>query len=306
MEKKGYKRTIQKSYIWDICMVLCIMMIFPVNISLLFLKNEQAEKAADERSVLNSELEWQVLHELAAVIPVEYEKEALKAQAIILRTNLLAEKEDAMETETTEFPLLYVYKNKWGSAYETNCKKIFEAVKETKGMYIEENGKLVRTSFFRLSNGKTRKAEECLGKRFSLFSSKECQKDLLCEQFLQKSKFSGERFAEKLSTVIGKQTPYEDLKELDITYEYDSAGYVLSVQFGETTLGGEIFRKEFSLPSSDFSILFDEKNVWIETKGIGSGIGFCQYGANELAKEGKDFIDLLNYFFTNIAISKTE
>lgn len=318
MRKKTYKRTIQKSHIWDICMVLCIMMILPVNISLLFLKNEQTKETVTTKNVLYSELEWQVLHELAAVIPPEYEMETLKAQAIILRTNIFIEKQEKEKTGqnlkeqeiqvtgTKEAPLLFAYKDKWGKSYDSNCEKLFEAVNETRGMYIEENGEPIRTSFFRLSNGNTRKGKECLGENFNVFASKECKKDLLCGNFMQKNQINGERFAGKLSNIIGKQIAYEDLKEMNITYEYDSAGYVLSVNFGEMELGGEVFRKEFSLPSSDFSVTYGDKNVLIETKGMGSGIGFCQYGANELAKEGKDFIDLLNYFFTNIAISKTE
>ena len=304
MRKKTYKRTIQKSHIWDICMVLCIMMILPVNISLLFLKNEQTKETVTAKNVLYSEVEWQVLHELAAVIPPEYETETLKAQAIILRTNILIEKQEKAERQ--KVPLLFGYRDKWGESYDANCEKLYEAVNETRGMYIEENGKPIRTSFFRLSNGNTRKGEECLGENFNIFSSKECKKDLLSGNFLQKNKINGERFAGKLSNIIGKQISYVELKQAGITYEYDSAGYVLSVNFGETELGGEVFRKEFSLPSSDFSVTYGDKNVLIETKGMGSGIGFCQYGANELVKEGKDFIDLLNYFFTNIAISKTE
>ena len=304
MRKKTYKRTIQKSHIWDICMVLCIMMILPVNISLLFLKNEQTKETVTVENVLYSELEWQVLHELAAVIPPEYETETLKAQAIILRTNILIEKQEKAEKQ--QVPLLFAYKDKWGESYDSNCEKLFEAVNETRGMYIEENGEPIRTSFFRLSNGNTRKGKECLGENFNVFASKECKKDLLCGNFFQKNQMNGERFAGKLSNIIGKQIAYEDLKEMNITYEYDSAGYVLCVNFGETALGGEIFRKEFLLPSSDFSVTYGDNNVLIETRGMGSGIGFCQYGANELAKEGKDFIDLLNYFFTNIAISKTE
>lgn len=315
MRKKTYKRTIQKSHIWDICMVLCIMMILPVNISLLFLKEDQMKETVEGR--LNSDLEWQVLHELAAVIPADYEIETLKAQAIILRTNILADKQqkgdngerqlqEEQKKETQDVPLLFAYKEKWGENYDANCEKLFEVVSETKGMYIEENGEPIRTSFFRLSNGSTRMGKECLGTDFPIFESKECNKDMLSINFQQKKEINGKKFAGELSSIIGKQINYEELKQKNITYNYDSAGYVLNVELGEIKLGGEIFRNKFLLPSSDFRIEYGNKNVLIETKGVGSGIGFCQYAANEMAKEGEDFIDLLNYFFTNIAISKTE
>ena len=304
MRKKMYKRTIQKSSIWDICMVLCIMMILPVNISLLFFKEEENGEIVNEKSVLDSDLEWQVLHELAAVIPISYEKETLKAQAVIVRTNIIADRQQNKEKE--EVPLLFAYKEEWKNSYDENCEKLFEAVSETKGMYLEENGEFVRVSYFRLSNGSTRKGEECLGESYAVFAAKECRQDLLSADFLQTINMDGKKFAGKLSNVIGKIISYEDLKQKEITYEYDSSGYVLSVKFGEIKLGGESFRKIFSLPSSDFSVSYEENRVSIETKGVGSGIGFCQYSANEMAKEGEDFIDLLNYYFTNIAITKTE
>lgn len=46
--------------------------------------------------------------------------------------------------------------------------------------------------------------------------------------------------------------------------------------------------------------------IVIKVKGVGHGLGFCQYGANEAAKKGSDYIDILNYFFSEIVIEKTE
>ena len=42
----------------------------------------------------------------------------------------------------------------------------------------------------------------------------------------------------------------------------------------------------------------------LKTKGVGHGLGFCQYGANEAAKRGNDYIDILNYFFSDTVIEK--
>lgn len=306
MREKKYKRTIQKSCFWEICMVLCIMMILPVNISLLFLNKEEKTEQDVEEQVLDSPLEWQVLHELAAVIPVDYEPETLKAQAIILRTNILSARyeEDAEAREQTG--LLFSYKEEWGEDYEQNFEKLLEAVRQTKGMYIEFGGQIKRASYFRLSNGRTRNGTECLGEEYTQFGDKECGKDLLSKEFLWKKKFTGSEFADIMGEIAGKAMDHEMLRNMEITYANDSAGYVLYVNIGDVKIGGEKFRKNFGLPSSDFEIFMEEEQVIIQVKGIGNGLGFSQYGANEMAKEGGDFLDLLNYFFTNIAISKTE
>lgn len=97
-------KTIQKSYFWEFCMVFCIMLMLPVNISLMFSgqqpqdQKEGLEETEEEtkKRVLESELEWKVLHELARTIPIDYEPETLKAQAVILRTNILADREEGL------------------------------------------------------------------------------------------------------------------------------------------------------------------------------------------------------------------
>ena len=42
----------------------------------------------------------------------------------------------------------------------------------------------------------------------------------------------------------------------------------------------------------------------MKTKGVGHGVGFCQYAANQLILEGNDFMFALQYFFQNINIQK--
>lgn len=287
-------------------MVFCIMLMLPVNISLLFSRT-RTEKTDDileteeeeQKEVFESALEWEVLHELARTIPADYELETLKAQAVILRTNILAEGEREYKPV-----LLYAYKEKWGANYEENCRKLCAAVVQTKGMYLEKDRKPIRASYFRLSNGSTRNAEECLLKEYPEYIAVECRKDLMSDEFLQREKIEGSRFTAGINELTGQDFSFEQLAKAEITYQKDSAGYVLKVKIGEEEIGGELFRQSFSLQSADFFITFEEQDAVIETKGIGTGFGFCQYGANEMAKEGEDFLELLNYFFTNIAISK--
>jgi len=285
------------------------MLMLPVNISLLFSKNgtDKADdilkaEEKDQKKVFESALEWEVLHELARTIPVDYELETLKAQAVILRTNILADWEEGKKEYRPV--LLYTYKEKWGADYEKNCRKLCDAVAQTNGMYLEKEHKPIRASYFRLSNGSTRNAEECLLEDHPEYTAVECRKDLMSREFQQKEKIEGARFAARINEITGGELSVGQLTQTEIIYKKDSAGYVLKIKIGEEEIGGELFRRSFLLPSADFFITFEEQYVVIETKGIGTGIGFCQYGANEMAKEGEDFLKLLNYFFTNIAISK--
>jgi stage II sporulation protein D len=40
------------------------------------------------------------------------------------------------------------------------------------------------------------------------------------------------------------------------------------------------------------------------TKGIGHGLGFSQYGANELAKSGYSYKELLSYYYEGVEIKQ--
>ena len=41
-------------------------------------------------------------------------------------------------------------------------------------------------------------------------------------------------------------------------------------------------------------------------KGTGHGMGMSLFGANEMALEGKNYIEILNYFFQGITLTKVE
>jgi len=86
----------------------------------------------------------------------------------------------------------------------------------------------------------------------------------------------------------------------------DSAGYVVFVDCGGKRLEGERFRTLFGLASANFQIREKGENIIFVTKGIGHGLGFDQYAADLLAAEGKDYQQLLAFFFQGISLEKVE
>ena len=42
----------------------------------------------------------------------------------------------------------------------------------------------------------------------------------------------------------------------------------------------------------------------IEGGGFGHGIGFSQYGACKLAEQGKDYEEIINYYYKNIELKR--
>ena len=85
---------------------------------------------------------------------------------------------------------------------------------------------------------------------------------------------------------------------------YDSAGYALSVTVGEETCSGESFRETYGLASGCFELQSFANNTRVITKGVGHGLGLSQYTANEMAKEGKTYTEILQHFFKGTEIKE--
>ena len=59
-------------------------------------------------------------------------------------------------------------------------------------------------------------------------------------------------------------------------------------------------RKIFGLKSSNFKAEISDNNVKFSVIGYGHGVGLSQTGSNTLAKEGKDYKEIINHYYKNI------
>ncbi len=157
----------------------------------------------------------------------------------------------------------------------------------------------VSPPFFRLSAGNTRSSAEIFGQeQLSWCRSIPCSGDERAEDFWAETAVSREGFARKLASE-GMILPGKSAK---IVLERDSAGYVLNVSCGDAVMEGERFRQLFGLASSCFSVREESGKIYLQTKGIGHGLGFDQYQADLLAGQGKTWKELLGTFFEGLDI----
>lgn len=255
---------------------------------------------------------------LAGCIPAQYREETLRAQAVILRSTMYAEgkkeaggikgrKGDAaagLSLSAGESGLTWLSqeerKRLWGEEFEELEQKCRRAVTDTEGKYLTRDGAAVSPPFFRLSAGMTRNSGEIFGQeQISWCKSIPCGTDERAEDFLQETAVGRGEFARKLASE-GMILPGKGAR---LVLERDSAGYVLTVSCGDAVLEGERFRQLFGLASSCFSIREKAGTIYLQTKGIGHGLGFDQYQADVLAGQGKTWEELLGTFFEGIEIS---
>lgn len=254
-------------------------------------------------------LEEYLVGMMSVTVPGEYEPETLKAQAIILRSFCLTQmvKEDGKKIIHDEIIKGYYANEKqranlWQEKAEEYEKKMRQAVSETKGTFLVCNGDIINPPFSRLSNGITRDVKEYVltESKYPYMKSVDCGEDVMAEEYIQYVEMTEKEFQKQIKKLVGKT---EEKIEKLILYK-DENGYVKEVGVNEKKIKGEVFRQAVGLASSCFSLQKINSVVEIQTKGIGHGFGLSQWKANCLAKEGKSYEEILQYFYKNISFEK--
>ncbi|WP_338751969.1 stage II sporulation protein D [Bacillus sp. FJAT-52991] len=281
--------------------------------------NAPAEEPAVEVAVFRSKsqqienfpLEQYVAGVVAAEMPAEFEKEALKAQALTARTFIIkhmtngktVSKGQAHVTDTVNHQ---VFKTKdelkkiWGNDFSWKWKKINEAVKETKGEIITHDGAPITASFFSTSNGYTENSEDYWGQPLPYLKSVKSPWDEHSPKYRTQLQLPLSEFERKLGVSINEG------QEAGTIMERTSGQRIAKVKIGNKELSGREVREKLQLPSSDFSWIVKDDEVIISTKGYGHGVGMSQYGANGMAKEGKNHQQIIHHYYQKIKIDKVD
>ena len=255
-------------------------------------------------------LEEYLVYKLSAVMPQEYEKEALKAQAVLLRTEVV---EALREEDTKSLQISGGGMERW---YETDTGSDAylpwrQAVEETSGLYLCCEGEPIQASYFKLSNGQTRDAAEVWDTDTRPYlTGISCVQDKAARDYSSTVKVSRTNYVRALQARLTGNFSQQEILE-GAAASYDSAGYVTKVSFSaenkETQeLDGEEFRYLFDLPSASFEMEQEKTQVIFRVTGVGHGFGMSQYGANCMALNGETYDQILAEFFFRTELAKFE
>ena len=257
-----------KEYVKKGIAVLALMILVPYIITIFI---QGVEKRKEEDS-----LREEGIFRLAQEVSEEYEDGMMRVQAILVRTSICKEKEE----ETYK---MMEHSVKISGAFRRRLENAWDS---TDGLVLTHEGKLILAPFHQLSNGKTRNGEEVLGSsEYSYLQSVNCPKDVEAQEQIY-------------STLLN----VADVKIIS----NDKKGYVTEVKIGEESCTGEQFRDAYDIRSADFELYAAGNVTRVVTHGIGHGLGLSQHTANEMAKEGKKYEEILLYFFKNVKIEKME
>ncbi|MGN0292028.1 MAG: SpoIID/LytB domain-containing protein [Lachnospiraceae bacterium] len=263
----------------------------------------------ETKAVANDENSNKIAGILASQVPVTVETEALKAQAVIVRTQLLwAEENDGEEAKPLSKQEM---EQLWGQEkYYEFYEKMIKAAEDTDGQVMTFENKVINPSFHKVSAGMTRDGSQ-IYKDTPYLLSVNSKSDILSEDYLTVQFFTRKEFEDKAAKLVStenkKEKKEQTLEEyLDsITLKTDGAGYVTEIKIDGENVDVDSFVKVFELSSSCFSMKEMDEHIRIVTKGCGHGFGLSQYGANEMAKDKKSYEEILKYYFSGIKIEKT-
>ena len=291
----------------------CVFLLIPILIVNIFFKNNEIKfiyfnqpvvRVMSNNIVKNVYLEDYVVGVLAGEMPINFEIEAFKAQAVASRTYVLKKilenknkDYDILDTVENQVYLDYEYlKNVWADEYVANINKLKKIVKETEGEYLIYDNDIIDALFFSTSSGYTENSEEVFSAKMPYLRSVESKWDEKSPAFIDTKTFSKKDFCNLLGVSFSN----------DIKINYDkktSTGRNVLLTINNKQFKASEIVSILKLKSSFFNIQINE-NVIITTKGYGHGVGMSQYGAQGMALEHKNYKEILEYYYKNTKIIK--
>lgn len=222
---------------------------------------------------------------VASQISDDYELETIKAQAVISRSEFYRRS----ETEEKRKILQEICEKLHPTYYllHINSSLYEKAVADTAEKVLTLQEKLKLLPYHEISAGCTRDGEDTLkSSEYSYLKSVESKMDKNAEEYFK-------------STYIKARQMPENLK----IEKRDQAEYVTELLADGKKIEGEAFRQGLGLSSSNFTIQKIGDELRFLCKGKGHGLGFSQYGGNELVKKGSTYAEILEIYFPGMKIT---
>lgn len=234
---------------------------------------------------------------VASEMPALFNKEALKAQSVASRSYAVSKMnnnylEISSSINDQVYSPNYKLKEKWSDKYHEYYNKISSCVKSTSNEVIKRDNKILRTYYFSMSNGYTENSKTVFNE--TTFTSVESAENENVTNYHYQKEIPLSEFYKILNI--------SSINNLNI--ERNNTNHVSTITINDKTYSGIEFRKLLNLRSTDFTINQNANNIIITTTGYGHGVGMSQYGANQMAKEGSNYQEILMHYYQNTEIKE--
>ncbi len=262
--------------------------------------------------IVDMDIEEYLVGVVAGEMPASYEMEALKAQAVAARTYTMHLKHNGgcsahpgadvcTNSGSCQAYLSADEMNEaWGGNKEQYLDKIKQAVNATRGQEIYYRGDEIQVFYFSSAGGMTEDCANVYSESLPYLVSVQSPGEESYSNYYGKVTVSYNEFVSKLedfSPGVKLSGSADDIGEIT---RFDS-GRVKNIKLGNKEFTGREVRQIFGLNSTNFTIKATDE-VTFSTIGFGHGVGMSQTGANEMAKDGADYIEILKHYFTGVTV----
>ncbi|MDF2836303.1 MAG: stage sporulation protein, partial [Paenibacillus sp.] len=270
---------------------------------------------SDSGKVEKVPIETYVMGVLAGEMPIDFELEAMKAQAIAARTYIVRRLASGLnelasrgaDVSDTVQHQVYISKKelagRWaGEEKKANLEKLERAVRETRGLVVTYEGQPIEAAFFSTSNGFTENSEDYWTSALPYLRSVDSPWDKeLSPRYEQQTTFKVSQFYSAMG-LSGKAASAKkpSMKVADRT----DGNRIKSLRINGKTFAGREVRERLGLASSEFSWKISKGSITFTTYGLGHGVGMSQWGANGLAKAGGSAADILLHYYTGTKVEQ--
>ena len=275
------------------------------NIKLLHSKSGEIEEVNLDEYLCNV---------VSAEMPASFELEALKAQAIVARTYTIYKISNGSKHERADICDNSTCCQAWISKEDrfarweetdrdSNWNKITTAVNSTIGKIIIYNGKPINAFFHSNSGGTTEIPINVWGgSEYPYLKVVETSGEEEYTQYHSEVILSKEDLINKMKEKYSDfEINFEESNSIQIS-EITEGNRVRTLKIGNKNISGVEARSIFSLKSTNFLVTQDGDSIKFEVIGYGHGVGMSQTGADSLAKQGKNYDEIIKHFYVGVEI----
>lgn len=233
---------------------------------------------------------------VAAETGDDWAEEALKAQAVISRTYALFQKRHAKKSQyhLTSSVLHQAYSG--GAASEL----IQRAVQATEGEVLTYEDSPIEAFYHSTCSGQTELPAAVWGKDYPYIVSVPCG-----GEHSPYAKWQRRFSMDELEKAVG----FNNIRDVTIT-AFTSTGRAQTLKIAgeehELAVQAVDLRRLLGyrdLPSTSFSLSVERSEIIFEGGGYGHGVGLSQWGALEMAHEGKTYREILRHYYPKAALT---
>ena len=250
------------------------------------------------------DLESYLLGVVAAEVPSDWEMEALKAQAVASRTYALYQKQNAGRRH---YHILATVDSQMYLGKRGERQRAAQAVADTRGMIVTYRGEVIPAFYHSSCGGHTEDALELWGIDEPYLKGVDCdcqniskygswEKRVTMDGMILALRREGYRLGRIGSVEMGEVTPAGRVK--NVIFRHSGKATSVPAETVRAALGYS------SIPSIFFEPELIDQEIVFSGRGLGHGIGLCQWGAKEMAQNGADYQEILLHYYPGTSIGR--